>query len=919
MVMPSNVARYEIVYRDEPLETRDITITAGVPLRFGKTLPFGRYRIEAIQADGLAATSYRFRAGWTAGSDNPDIPDRVDVSTAQRGVAAGGVARVHIAAPFAGEATLLVLSDRVHSLRTLTVPEGGTDVDVPVDASWGPGAYVAAHVFRGGSRDAKSRPNRAVGLTWIGVDPAERTLAVSIEAAEKYAPRAPAVIPVHVPPGAWISLAAVDEGILRLTRFASPDPAPHFLGRRQLGLDIRDDWGRLIAPADGEATLLRQGGDSAGFVLPDTPTRTVTLFTPPMQAGADGVVRVQLDLPDFNGQVRLMVVAWQGARIGAGNADILVRDPLVAEPLLPRFLAPGDETRLAVLLQNVDLPLGEATVTVSVDGPLALVGVGRMRASRAPGERALPATTLRATGSGRGVVHLDIADGAFHLRRDTAITVRPSRSAVSMVSAGSMAPGADMALAPPVAQFIPGTWRAEAVFGAPVRYDVSAMIQALADYPLSCLEQTTSRGLPLASMPATVATGEQKGRLQASVASVLDRQRYDGGFALWSPNGEAEPWLSAYAVDFLLRAKTAGATVPDQALADAMKFIAEAANSDAEGPDDVAAQAYRLYVLAEAGQGRPGAVRVLVQDLDTLPTPLARAQIAAALAMAHDQPGAEAAFAQALRAPERQWWHVDYGSTLRDKAAIAVLLKESGLLPAQLGRLLASLPGAELRPDSLNTQEQAWTAAAAEVLGRDGRPPNIAVDGRDLPKSVVQRLALTGPATAHNAGDRPVWQSVSVSGVTLQAPPASRNQMRVRRNFMALDGSTLDLERMRQNTVFVLLLEGRSDDDADHQAMLLQGLPAGWEIAGRLAEGDVPGMPWLGKLTATEAQPAADDRFAAVLALSKAAPDFRVAVRLRAVTPGDYEMPGAELSDMYAPGVYARQGANRIKVLPAAN
>jgi len=122
MVMRSNIARYEIVYRDEPLETRDIVIPAGAPLRFGKTLPFGRYRIEAIQSDGLAATSYRFRAGWAAGSDNPDIPDRVDVSTAQRAVAAGGVARVHIAAPFAGDATLLVLSDRVHSLRTLTVP-----------------------------------------------------------------------------------------------------------------------------------------------------------------------------------------------------------------------------------------------------------------------------------------------------------------------------------------------------------------------------------------------------------------------------------------------------------------------------------------------------------------------------------------------------------------------------------------------------------------------------------------------------------------------------------------------------------------------------------------------------------------------------------------------------------------------------
>ena len=122
---------------------------------------------------------------------------------------------------------------------------------------------------------------------------------------------------MHAAPGAWVSLAAVDEGILRLTRFVSPDPTDHFLGRRKLGLDIRDDWGRLIAPPDGAATALRQGGDEGSFVLPDIPQKTVTLFAPPVQAGADGVAEFPLDMPDFNGQVRLMAVAWNGTRLGA--------------------------------------------------------------------------------------------------------------------------------------------------------------------------------------------------------------------------------------------------------------------------------------------------------------------------------------------------------------------------------------------------------------------------------------------------------------------------------------------------------------------------------------------------------------------------------------------------------------------------
>ena len=163
------------------------------------------------------------------------------------------------------------------------------------------------------------------------------------------------------------------------------------------------------------------------------------------------------------------------------------------------------------------------------------------------------------------------APGGFRLQRDTAITIRPARPPASLVSGAEMAAGAEARLDPPTSRFMPGTWSAEAVFGAPVRYDVAALVRALEAYPLSCLEQTVSRGLPLALLPDGPVAGDQRAaRLGAAVASVLDRQRYDGGFGLWSANGEAEAWLSSYAVEFLLRARAAGATVPDVALAEAL-------------------------------------------------------------------------------------------------------------------------------------------------------------------------------------------------------------------------------------------------------------------------------------------------------------------------------------------------------------
>ncbi len=914
LVTRGGLARYETVWRDEPLQTTDIVIPADAPFHVARKFDFGRYRIEITEAGGMAGTSMRFRSGWVS-SDSPDMPDLVDVSADRKAYAPGDTARIHIAPPFGGQASLLVVTDKVHTIRTVEVAAGGTDVDVPVDAAWGPGAYIAVHLYRTAA-DAKSRPGRAIGLVWAGIDPATRTLPVAFEAAEKYNPRARAAIRLRTAPGAWVSLAAVDEGILRLTNFVSPDPRDHFLGRRRLGLDIRDDWGRLIAPPDGEATSLRQGGDDGAFTLPDIPQKTVTLFIAPVQAGADGIAEFPLDLPDFNGQVRLMAVAWSGTKIGAASKPITVRDPVVAEPLLPRFLAPGDQARLTVLLHNLDLPAGETVVELSVDGPLSLSGPSRLAATLAPGAQALPSTVLAATGAGRGIVRLNVTGPAgFTVQRETAITIRPARGATTIVAGGDIAPGAEASLAPPADRFLAGTWRASATLGGAVRYDVAGLVASLERYPLNCLEQATSRGFPLALLPdGPIAGPDRVGRLQRSVELVLDRQRYDGGFGLWYAGNEAEPWLSVYATEFLIRARQAGAAIPEPAMVDALKFIGEAADGYVSSPEEFATQAYRLYVLALAGTGRPGAARVMAEQIGKLPTPLAKAQLGAALAMGRDTRRAEAAFEAALAGSERRWWHVDYGSALRDQAAIAILLKESGVAAARLTALIQAMPGANLSPDTLNTQEQAWAAAAGAVLGQGLRPVRVSVGGRDLPPAPVQAVALTGPVSVRNLGDQAVLRTVSATGVPVTALAAARAGMRLGRQFMTMDGQPLDLDKLRQNTIFVLVLEGRAEDGQPHRAMVQHGLPAGWEIAGRFGAGDAPGLSWLTGLSEVEAQPAADDRYAAVVALTAEKPAFKLAIRVRAVTPGTYELPGAEVADMYRPGVFARQNAGRITV-----
>ncbi len=635
-----------------------------------------------------------------------------------------------------------------------------------------------------------------------------------------------------------------------------------------------------------------------------------------MQADANGDIDVPLALPDSAGQVRLMAVSWNGTRVGSASADMLVRDRLVAEPLLPRFLAPGDSARIGLLLQNLELAAGPVTWRMTADGPVAFDGPATQTLTLAQGAQAIPTLMLRATGTGTATLHLDVdGPGGFHARHDATLMLRTSRPRLVTASTEPLAAGAAATLAAPAAGYLPGSWTASASFGSAVRYDAGALLTALDDYPLFCLEQATSKGLPLTLAP----TGfpGRAARLQRLVEAVLDRQRFDGGFGLWSASDEAERWLSAYATEFLLRARHAGATVPDAALRDALAFQAQSLDQDASDPKALAARAYALYVLALGGDGRIGRARILYEALDTLPTPLARAQLGAALAIGNDRPRADAAFAAAAGSGDRQFWAFDYGDTLRDQAAIAVLLAENGAPASLLRPVLQRLPGSDLKPDELSTQQQAWLAAAAFAAGGSAGPVRISLEGRALPPATLVSLPLAGEAHVRNDGDAPVWRSIQISGVPVQALPAAKSGLRVSRRFFTLDGQQLDLDHLRQNDEFVLLFEGGlASADRAHQVRLLQGLPAGWEIARRLGPDAAPGMDWLGKLSTPRAMPAADDRYAAVMTLDGDTPGFRLAVRLRAVTVGTFGMPGADVADMYQPGLFARQGSATITVLP---
>jgi len=909
-------------------------------------LDYGRYRLEVSDPASGVASSLRFTSGWVVGPTTSDTPDKLEVLSDKASYAPGEQARVKLSPPFAGEVLLTVATDRLWSSRTLSVPAEGTTVEIPVSAEWGPGAYVTATVYRPPVPGKDRLPVRAIGLTWLGVDTAARTFKVALDVPEVVRPRQTVEIPLKVTPAtsggpaldhAYLTLAAVDEGILQLTDFVSPDPGRHFFGKRALGLDIRDDYGRLIDPSDAAAGELRQGGDTGGAGLPEVPVTVVSLFSGVVKLNPDGSARIPVTLPAFNGQLRLMAVAWDATRLGSSAGKVIVRDPLVAQLTLPRFLAPGDDSRLTLSLHNVEAAPGAYQVRLDSRGPITLGNPGdnpTFTLDLAQGQRLAQVVPLHGTGAGIAEVTATVAGPNLPaLSQSLKLTVRPARPVETDVAVRRLEPGAvsDSGIAL-LAPFVAGTAGLSLTYSAAPPFDVPGILRALDRYPFGCLEQLVSRALPLLSVnDVTLALGPDRkaddsleARVDQAIVEVLDKQRFDGAFGLWSSRDEAEPWLTAYALEFLTRARARHHAVPDAPYLAGLTWLREHAINGGTTPEDLAARAYALHVLALAGQLTPAPARYFHDAfLDRLPTPLARAQLAAALSRLGDAERARAAAERAFKALARDWWRSDYGSTVRDAAALVTVLGEVGLTRERLNALIDRLPASETTVKATNTQERAWLVQAAQTLMSGSKPLQLTITGRATPSGdpvyLLPAVAeLNQGLSVRNAGSGAIWQAVATYGVPALPQPAAREGLKIKRGFFNRDGSPLNLDTIKQNDVFVITLEGEATTKLYHQVMVVHPLPAGWEIENtKLGAAGTSDLPWLGELSQPLMAAARDDRYLAALDLSAESPGFKLAYLVRAVTPGSYELPGAQVEDMYQPRFFARQAVGRITVLPA--
>ncbi|MBX5101127.1 alpha-2-macroglobulin family protein [Rhizobium lentis] len=937
--------KYEPVYTAEQISNGsvDATMDGG---KVSVPVSWGRYRLEVESPDADGPTSsVEFDAGWFVTSTSTETPDGLEIALDKDSYKVGETAKLKVTSRYGGELMVAVGSEKLIAVQNAAIGETGGEVDIPVTADWGAGAYVTATLFRPGDAQDSHMPMRSIGIKWLKVDPEQRALQVKLDTPEKMLPRGPLDIGLQVAGAganedAYVTIAAVDVGILNLTRYEPPNPEDWYFGQRQLGLEIRDLYGRLIDGSLGATGKLRTGGDGGAVALQASPPtqKLVAFFSGPVKLDAEGKAHISFDIPQFNGTARVMAVAWTKTGVGHGVKDVIIRDPVVVTASLPKFLTPGDKADLRLDIANTDAPAGDYKLQLTGNDAIGIEQASAAQTIRLEaGAKSELTLSLVGKQPGAGSVSINLSDASgLSLDQTVDVPVRPASLPITQRRVLALKPGAKLTVDKNLLadSVLPGASISVNVTRS-AAFDIPALLMTLDRYPFGCAEQTTSRALPLlylaevAKQAGIENDDDVRSRVQDAIYRVLSYQASAGSFGLWGPDS-GDVWLDSYVTDFLTRAREMKYDVPEKAFVQALENLQNTLSytTDIKGQGDQIA--YAIYVLA---RNKKAAISDLRYYADTMindfPTPLAKAHIAAALALYGDAQRSKNIFVDALQMSQQSMVsrvnlsRTDYGTILRDGAAILALAAESRPVPPVVPDLAKAVAKEWGRSKYKSTQEEAWMLLAARAI--QGGDDSLKVDVNGAAHTGAYMARMTGDALADHPLTLTNRTSDTVSAVvtTVAAPtvplPAGGDGFLIERSYYTLDGEQANVSEAKQNERYVVVIHVRETNDWPSRIVITDLLPAGFEIdnPNLVDSAQMTNFDWIGEISAAHTE-FRYDRF--VAAFNRAAGDnreFNVAYVVRAVTPGTYDHPAASVEDMYRPEFSARTATGKMEVLAA--
>ncbi len=901
----------------------------------------GEYYLEVQHGDGHTAGFFFSAYAWGESAGGGKTAGMIVLKSDRPAYHPGDVAVVSFPTPKAGTLAHAVLKgNEILETRIGEVDSGNkTSIKIPITAAMAPNAYVVVSVIQPHNQTTNDRPMRLYGVLPLMVsDPATHP-GLKIDAPEELKPGEKFKISIqtgdHNP--AQLVVAVVDEGLLDLTGFSTPDPWKFFYHRERLSASISDIFPWVIGARKGDPfSVFSVGGDMKMAMSMARQRKKeegkrrrfkpVDLFQGPVSTDSKGKAVLHFKMPEYIGAVRVMAVAAAGTHFASAEKSVPVKKDLMVLPTLPRVVHPGDRIQVPVTVFAMKDGVGPVTVSIFAKGSARVVGEASRKLKFDEAAEKNVNFTLEIP-QALGNVDISIRakssrDSAIHTAQLQSVQVSPR---IYEWKTTPVKPGQSITVNIPD-KGMPGSNHARIVVRKRAELNIGHRLNWLLHYPYGCVEQTTSAAFPQLYLKTLAQlTPEQEERSDTIINRTIERLRKfqlpDGGMSYWPGSTYLSPWGTNYAGHFLLEAKKKGYHVPEDMLRGWIQFEQERAKSTM---DAMTTRTYRLYLLALAGQGDRGAMNLIRENAlnklsDTQKWFLAAAYKLSGMA----DTAADILKTSGTSVAESNNYRETYGSGLRNQAILLELATEfqNWQVADKKYTLIAKRLSSR---EWLSTQTAAYSLLA---LGKyvnatsvhNGNPDKL-TGSVTLPDGSVKQFDTTALSTAFEltkgfgrkitvkiADSVPLkqvyavmeWDGIPISPVVSVQPAAEGMAMEV--EFLNENGMPIDPSSVKQGTVFwghfkVRCQKGQTS--VDHVA-LEQMLPTGWEIENTRLSGE-PMPAWtskwnLGYANYTDIR---DDRIRWFFNLtSYQALDFLV--KLNAVSAGHFIMPATVSQAMY--------------------
>ena len=954
-VIEKQYGRYNYVSqkKEKVVFTRELNIKGS-----GSVLPFiplasGEYEVR-IMAPGsenyVSRTFYAYGWGDTNFSSFEVSREGEVIITPDKCIYnPGEKAKLLFKAPFDGQLLVTIEQDNVLSYKFLNLVNKSASMELAVTKDHLPNIYIDATAFRK-SVDMSIPLTVAHGVVSLKVDDVSAKLNVAISAPEKSRSGIKQTFTIKTAPDAEVTIAVVDEGILQITDYKTPDPFSWFYQKRALGVNSYDVYALLYpelkrssSPAGGEAF------DLSRRINPLTGDRVklISKWSGIRKANSSGECSFSMDIPQFSGALRVMAVAYKGRQFGSAEKTMKVADPVIISMSLPRFLSPGDNCVVAVSMTNTTEKGGNANIQLTVSGPATVAGKNSASTSLKTGAAEVALFTVNAD-KGIGVATISATVNALGQKftQQIDIPVRPAAGLIFITGTGSVTAGSVKTFNA-ASDLYPKGIKSALILSKSPAIEFAKNLDYLVRYPYGCLEQTVSTAFPqlyLADLTKLFPSasgrnfyqgGSPGSNVQQAILKVESMQLYNGGLSLWPGGGSADWWASAYSAHFLFEAKAAGYEVNARVLNGILNFLTQKVKeremetyfyfeNGVRKSRNIPRREilYSAYVLALADKAPVSAMNYYKSMSKELSSE-GRYLLASSFMLAGDVKSFRSVLPKAF-GDEKAICEFggSYSSYLRDKSLALNSLLEADPNNPQVDELLKSISFEMKNARYYSTQE---TAFALLAIGKHARKAmasdisaDISVDGKVAGKYNNKDLQLPLDISNKNVtlttkGKGTLYYYYEISGIKLSPNTADEDKhLKVRRRFLDRNGNQISGNSFIQNDLVVVEITAQSETGTNVENVAITDLlPACFEIENSrlVAERE---MDFMKNRSTPEYTDIRDDRISFFTALNGTAKTFYYTIR--AVSKGTFVIGAVSADAMYNGEYHSYSGSGKVIV-----